>query len=340
MTGLPVRVAGTGICLPSQVLTSDELGQALELDEEWILRRTGIRERRIAADHEAVSDLAIRAGDDALRAAGIYRSQVALVVLATSTPDHPLPPTAPAVAHRLGLAVGAFDLAAACSGFVYGFALAARWLAAAPDDERDSALVIGANILSRRVNWRDPRTAPIFGDGAGAVVIQRRRGPAPTANQLAGGVLAVDLAAHGEHWCDIQIPAGGSRKPVTHDGLDAGETLMVMENGSAMFRRAVRAMTASAERTLERAGVSAGDLSWLIPHQAGARIVSEVAEALGVSDDRVIRNFERYGNTSAASIPIALHEALTDHRIRSGDLVLLTAVGSGMTAGSLLLRWD
>jgi 3-oxoacyl-[acyl-carrier-protein] synthase-3 len=326
---IPVEVAGTGIGLPAAVLTSAALETRLGLEPGWIERRTGICERRIAGADQAVSDLAVDAARAAL--AGADPSDVSLLVLATSTPDHPLPATAPAVASRLGLRVPAFDLAAACSGFLYGLTLGARWLAGAPAG-RGGVLVIGANVLSRRVNWRDPKTAPLFGDGAGAVLLR-------TAPRGGSGLLAVRLASDGGAWRDVHVPAGGSRTPLTPERVARDEHLMVMPDGSQLFRRAVRAIVDSAAEALGAAGLRASDVTWFVPHQAGSRLIRSCAEALGIPPERVVSNVARYGNTSAASIPIALHEARCDGRIRPGDVVLLAAAGSGLTAGAAVLRW-
>jgi 3-oxoacyl-[acyl-carrier-protein] synthase-3 len=332
MSALPVRIVGTGLYAPATVLTSAALEAQLGLEAGWIERRTGIRERRIAAPEEAVSDLAVAAGQQALASARIAAADVALVILATSTPDHPLPPTAPAVASRLGLTAPAFDLAAACSGFVYGLALASHWVVGPAARAGSAALVIGANVLSRRVHWQDRGTAPLFGDGAGAVVVRAARGEP-------GGVLGLELSSEGNAWRDVHVPAGGSRTPITHAALERNEHFMVMPDGGQLFRRAVRALVHSAEQALHAACVAAGDIDWFVPHQAGSRLISSAADGLGIPMSRVVSNVVRYGNTSAASIPMALHEAVAAGQVRGGDLVLLGAVGSGLTAGAMVIRW-
>ncbi|HEU4587929.1 MAG TPA: beta-ketoacyl-ACP synthase III [Gemmatimonadales bacterium] len=329
---LPVHIAGTGLYAPRTVLTSATLEERLGLEPGWIARRTGICERRIAAPDEAVSDLAVAAGRDALDAAGVSPADVLLVILATSTPDHVLPPTGPAVAARLGVTSPAFDLAAACSGFLYGVVLASHWLAGPTAHAGSAALVIGANILSRRVNWRDRKTAPLFGDGAGAVVLRAAPGERR-------GILGLHLASDGTAWRDISVPAGGSRAPVTADALERGEQFMTMPDGAQLFRRAVRALVHSGEQALNAACLGARDLDWFVPHQAGTRLIQAGADGLGIPAERVISNVARYGNTSAASIPMALHEAVIAGRVRTGDLVLLGAVGGGLTAGAAVLRW-
>jgi 3-oxoacyl-[acyl-carrier-protein] synthase-3 len=321
------------MAVPSAVLSSAELERQLGLAGGWIERRTGIRERRIAPPGQAVSDLAIAAAESAIQDDGLDRRGITLLVLATSTPDHPLPPTAPFVADRLGLRVPAFDLAAACTGFLYGLGVAARWLAARSwSGDGDAALVIGASVLSPRVNWADRTTAPIFGDGSGAVLL---RADTPTTS----GILAISLGSDGSHWRDIHIPAGGSRQPVTQEAIEAGELFMRMEHGDRLFRRAVQALEESARRALDMAELETGDVEWYVPHQGGARIVARSAELLGIPPDRVISNLACYGNTSAASIPIALHEAAQDGRIRDGDVLLLAAAGGGLTSGAAVVRW-
>lgn len=197
----------------------------------------------------------------------------------------------------------------------------------------EAVLVIGANVLSHRVNWADRDTAPLFGDGAGAVVLRLAPGSS-------GGVLGMDLASDGELWREIHVPAGGSRRPVTAEAVRTSETLMVMEDGRRLFRHALRALVASAKRVLASTGVTPSEIRWFVPHQAGSRLIHDAATAIGIPRERVIATFERYGNTSAASIPMTLHEAVTAGQIRRDDLILLAAVGAGMTAASVLLRWN
>lgn len=327
-----IYIAGTGSYAPSEVLGSSAIEDALGFERGWICRRTGVQSRRIAGAGEAVSDLAVRAAEIAVRAARVNPADLSLLILATSTPDYPLPPSAPSVAHRLGSNAPAFDLAASCSGFLYGMAVADRWLRAAPPTESASGLVIGANVLSRRVRWSDPKTAGLFGDGAGAAVL--RSGTSTT-----GLILAIDTQADGSVGHQIHVPAGGSRQPLSTQAVAGGEHLMVMTDGPALFRNAVRSMVGSAQRAMSAAGVAAEEVDWIIPHQASSRIIQRCSELLGIAPDRVISNLEQYGNTSAASIPIALHEAVTDSRIQETDLILLIAAGTGLTSGAAILRW-
>ncbi|HEY8347652.1 MAG TPA: beta-ketoacyl-ACP synthase III [Symbiobacteriaceae bacterium] len=321
------RIVGTGLAAPKEVRTSCEVAARLGVDEDWILERTGIRERRLAGEDEATSDLAVAAGAGALAAAGLGPDRIDLLILATSTPDHLLPPTAPMVAHRLGLRVPAFDLAAACSGFLYGLALADRWLRAGGQ----GVLLIGANVLSRRVNWEDRNTAILFGDGAGAVALVADQGPA--------GVLATHLDANGALWDKILVPAGGSRQPITPECLAARQHLMQMPRGKDLFRHAVTHMAAAARTALAAADLSPAEVDWFIPHQAGIRLMGQVGRELGIPPERTVVNVDRYGNTSAASIPMALHEAVADGRIQRGHRLLLAAVGGGLTAGAAVIQW-
>lgn len=327
-----VYLAGTGSYVPATLLVSSAVEDRLGLERGWIERRTGIRARRAAGANEAVSDLAVRAAELALREAGENPVDVSLLVLATSTPDYLLPPTAPSVAHRLGVNAPAFDLAASCSGFLYGMAVADRWLRAAPDPESTSVLLIGANVLTRRVRWTDPKTAPLFGDGAGAVLLR-------AGSPIAGGLRAIDVQADGSSGDHIHVPAGGSRRPLSAEAVDRGEHLMVMTDGAALFRHAVRAMVGSAERALRSARVTAAEIDWFVPHQASSRIVQRSAELLAIPRDRVLSNLESYGNTSAASIPMVLHEASADARIKEGALILLAAAGAGLTSGAAVIQW-
>lgn len=325
-----VAIAATGAAVPAAVVRSEELEARLGLEPGYILRRTGIRERRVAGPGEATSDLAVAAGAQALAAAGCPPDRVCLLVLATSTPDHLLPPTAPQVAHRLGIRAPAFDLAAACSGWIYALAVAACYLRCAPPGA--AALVIGANVLSRRVNWQDPHTAPLFADGAGATVLHRGPGLA--------ALRSLWLDADGSAWDQIYIPAGGSRQPLDAGALAQGLHLMRMARGPALFRDAVHRLAGAARQALAAAGLEAAQVDAFIPHQANGRLVAAAAEALGIPPERTVVNVDRYGNTSAATIPLALHEAACQGRLRPGHRVLLAAVGAGMTAGAAVLEWQ
>jgi 3-oxoacyl-[acyl-carrier-protein] synthase-3 len=324
-----MRIAAVGHALPERRVTSAELEQRLGLEVGWIERRTGIRERRIAAPDEATSDLAVRAASDALRRAGPLSAPIGMLLLATSTPDHLLPPTAPLVAHRLGLTgCGAVDLAGACTGFLSALALGHSYCRT----QRSSVLLVAANVLSRRINPADPVTAAVFADGAGAVILA----PATDAHDA---VLSLYLDTHGEQYEQIIIPAGGSRMPVTPEAVEAGAHWMRMSRSPDVYREAVRGMVRAGEIALERAGVTAAGVDWWVPHQANTRLIRDAGERLGIGADRTVCVVETLGNSSAATIPTALAIAEGDGRIRAGQRLLLTAVGAGMTAAGAVIRW-
>jgi 3-oxoacyl-[acyl-carrier-protein] synthase-3 len=322
------RVVAVGHALPDRRVTSAELEHQLGLEAGWIERRTGIRERRYAAPHEATSDLAVRAGQDALNRAGVLPAPIGMLLLATSTPDHLLPPTAPLVAHQLGLTgCGALDLAGACTGFLSALALGHSFCRA----HRCSVLVVAANVLSRRINPADPMTAALFGDGAGALILA----PAPDPD----AVLALYADSHGELHNQILIPAGGSRTPITPEAVLTGEHLMQITRGPEVYREAVRSLVRCGRSALARAGMSVAEVDWWVPHQANARIIRDSGARLGIGPERTISIVETVGNTSAVSIPQALALAVADGRIRAGHHLLLTAVGAGMTEASAVLQW-
>lgn len=320
-----IRVAGAGCCVPAPGAGNTELEERLGLEPGWIERRTGILSRPLAAPEQAASDLAVEAGRRAIESAGISPAQIALLLLATSTPDHLLPPTAPLVAHRLGLAsAGAIDLAGACSGFLYALALGGAYAEAM----RGPVLVIASNVLSRRVNPRDPATVSLFADGAGAVVLAPHDEP---------HLLGIYLGSDGSKYDSIRIPAGGSRQPLTAEALLAGRHYMAMEKGAAVFREACRQMAEAGRRAMLAAGVQRID-RW-IPHQANVRLIRETGVLLGIPMERTVVGVERNANSSAATIPIALAEAAAAGEIQRGELLLLTAVGAGMTSAGAVLRW-
>jgi 3-oxoacyl-[acyl-carrier-protein] synthase-3 len=307
----PTRLIGWGTALPEKVVTNKDLEASLDTSDEWIVERTGIRERRIGG---TTSGLAIEAGRNALDRAGIDPKDVDLVLLCTSTPDGTMPASASTVQHELGIAGGAFDLNAACSGFVYGLVAADGYLRAGAQ----RVLLIGAETMSRIIDWDDRGTAILFGDGGGAVVLERSSADGP------GGLLGWDLGSDGSLRHILQAELGG---PILMDGPE-------------VFRRAVRVMVDSANRTLERAGLTPDDLTLFVPHQANARIIASACAKLGIPDDRVAGNLARYGNTSAASIPLALAEAADAGRLQAGDKLLLIGFGAGMTWASAVLEWS
>lgn len=314
---------------PERRVTNAEIEARLGVEPGWAESRTGILERRFAADGEAVSDLAVHAAEMAFARAGadFDRSTVGLVVLATSTPDHVLPPSAPLVAHRLGATgAGAIDMAGACGGFLYALTFADGFVrrTGAP------ALVIAANILSRRLNLDDPVSAVLFGDGAGAALL------VPTERETAG-VRGVHLASDGSAYDLIQVPAGGSRRPFA-DGLPADATLMHVRDGRAVFTRAVRMMTEAAELALDRAGLQRSDMDFLVPHQANVRIVGAVQRQLGFAGDKVLSSYATYANSSAATIPLTLSLAAEARAFKGGERLLLCAAGAGLTGGALVFE--
>ena len=318
------RIAGTGSYLPEKVLTNHDLEKMMETSDAWIQERTGIKRRHIAAEDEATSDLALAAASQALEMAGIGAEDVNLIIIATTTPDKVFPGTACIVQRRLGIrGCGAFDIQAACSGFVYGLDLADRYIRTGAAKH---VLVIGAETLSRLTNWEDRTTAVLFGDGAGAVVLQEADEP---------GIISTHIHADGQYEDLLQVPQGISQG---YDITRAGEAFIQM-NGNAVFRRAVATLDSIARETLDRNGIDKHDLDWFVPHQANMRIITAAAKKLDMPMERVIVTVAEHANTSAASIPLALDVAVRDGRIKRGELLLFEAFGAGFTWGSALLRF-
>jgi len=321
-------IAGWGTAVPEQRLTNAELERRVDTTDEWIVERTGIRERRIAGEGDTTASLAIEAGTAAIKQAGITPEDVDLLIVATATPEQPIPHTGAFVGEGLGLRCGSFDLGAGCAGFVYELVTGAALLQAG---NLDYVLVIGAETLSRIIDPTDRGTCILFGDGAAAFVLEASPDDAP-------GLLAWDLGCDGSAAGLLGIPAGGSRMPTTPETINQGLQYLKMQ-GQEVFRRAVRAVVESARTTLERAGVTTSDVDWFVPHQANLRIIEAAANRLKIPMDRTIVNIDRFGNTSAASIPLAIAEAVDDGRITDGDLVLVSGFGAGMTWASAALRW-
>lgn len=316
---------GFGHYVPERRVSNAELEARFGLDAGWIERRTGIAERRWVGDDEALSDIAVKAGEEALQEAGVEPEAVALLLLATSTPDHLLPPSAPLVAHRLGLGgAGAVDMAGACSGFLYALSFADSYarVHGAP------VLVIAANVLSRRINFAEQDTAVLFSDAAGAVVV------GPTGRRGAG-VLGVTLESDGAHYDLIKIPAGGSRRPFA-ENVAVPDTKMTMSNGRAVFGRAVDMMVSTSLAALETAGYTIDDVTHWVPHQANSRIIAATQERLEIDSGRLVSSVRDYGNSSAATIPLTM--SLNRQRFSTGDALLLSAVGAGLTGGALVYR--
>ena len=318
------RIAGTGSYLPEKVVTNHDLEKTMDTSDDWIRERTGIKRRHIAADGEATSDLALAAANQALDMAGIGADDINLIIIATTTPDKVFPASACIVQRRLGIrGCGAFDIQAACSGFVYGLDLADRYIRTGA---AKNVLVIGAETLSRLTNWEDRTTAVLFGDGAGAVVLQEADEP---------GILSTHIHADGQYEDLLQVPQGISSG---YDVTRAGEAFIQM-NGNAVFRRAVATLDSIARETLEKNNIDKHDLDWFVPHQANMRIIAAAAKKLDMPMERVIVTVDEHANTSAASIPLALDVAVRDGRIKRGELLLFEAFGAGFTWGSTLLRF-
>ncbi len=322
--GFRSLVAGCGSYLPDQVLTNDELARRLDTSDEWIRQRTGIAERRIAAPGQLTSDLAVAASRRALDRAGMSGSDLDLIVLATATPDLTFPATATKVQAQLGMKRGAaFDVQAVCSGFVFALSIADNALRLG---QARTALVIGAETFSRILDWEDRGTCVLFGDGAGALVLNA----APEAGAGGRGVLSTHLHSDGTQHDILYVDGGPSATQST------GHLRM---EGREVFRQAVQHLAEVVEEALAASGCTAADLDWLVPHQANSRIIDAVGRRLGLSADRVVNTVARHANTSAASIPLALSEAVGDGRIKPGHLVLIEAMGGGLTWGSGLIRW-
>ncbi len=328
-------IAGIGKYTPERVLTNEDLSKLVDTNDEWIVQRTGIRERRIAAENEATSDMGIKAALEAMERAGVDAAQLDVILVATCTPDfNNFPATAMLVQTALGAPqAAAFDISVACAGFVYGLDLGAQFI---ETGRAQNVLVIGAEKMSSVVNWEDRATCILFGDAAGAVLLQP--------SQDESGLLASHLGADGSGACLLNLPAGGSRTPLTPELLAAKKNTAFME-GKAVFKFGVKVMGDTAMRALERAGLTEADVDVLIPHQANIRIIQAAAERMGLvtSDgtlsEKVIVNIDRYGNTSAASVPLAMYEAWEAGKITEGNLVVTIGFGAGLSWGANVIRW-
>ncbi|HSC91156.1 MAG TPA: beta-ketoacyl-ACP synthase III [Gaiellaceae bacterium] len=319
--GARVSITGLGCYVPDRVLTNDELSGLVDTSDEWITERTGIKERRIAAPEQAMSDLAIPAAEQALERAGVRAKDIDLVIVATVTPDMMFPTTSALLADALGADdAAAYDLLAGCTGFMYAVAQAYGMLAGGLARR---ALVVGGDVLSKILDWNDRSTLVLFGDGAGAVVLER---------VADGGFLGFELGADGGGGEYLWLPGSGSR---TFDDPDA----YVKMNGREVFKFATRVMVLSGQKILDECGVTIDEVDVYVPHQANIRIIDHAARKLGVPKERVVVNVDRYGNTSSGSIPLALADAAADGRLEPGTLVLMTGMGAGLTWGSALMRW-
>jgi 3-oxoacyl-[acyl-carrier-protein] synthase-3 len=321
--GDPVSITGLGSYVPQRVLTNDELSTLVDTSNEWIMERTGIRERRIAAPEEALTDLALPASRAALAQAGVEAKDVDLLVCATVTPDMMFPTSSALLADELGMPqAAAYDLLAGCTGFMYAVAQAYGMMASGLSQR---ALVVGGDVLSRILDWTDRSTLVLFGDGAGAVVLERVERP---------GFLGFELGADGGGGIHLSLPGSGSRR--LEDAVGNGYVHM---NGREVFKFATRVLVSSAQAVLEECGVAVDDVDVYIPHQANVRIMDHAAQKLGIPRERMVVNVDRFGNTSSGSIPLALADAQRDGRLKKGDLVLMTGMGAGLTWGSGLMEW-
>ncbi len=323
------RIIGTGSYAPAKVLTNADLEKLVDTNDEWIRTRTGISERRMTTEAEATSDLAYHAAVQALAAANLDAGDLDVILVATVTPDMFFPSTACILQDRLeARRAAAMDVSAACSGFVYGLAVADGLLRLGT---MRTVLLVGAETLTKILNWRDRNTCVLFGDGAGAVVLRAIEGDR--------GILSTHLFANGAKGTQLMMPGGGSRHPISQRLVDEGLAAIQMSNGNEVFKVAVRAMEDAALTALKHNGLDIGDVDLLVPHQANLRIINAVGQRLGLCQDKVCVNIQKYGNTSAASIPLALDEAVQAGRVKAGDLLLLCAFGGGLTWGSALIRW-
>ena len=318
---VPVTITGLGAYAPERVVTNDELSELVDTSDEWIMERTGIRERRIAAEDQALSDLSLPAARQALEQAGSDGSDIDLLIVATVTPDMMFPSTSALLADQLGAKdAAAYDLSAGCTGFMYALAQAYGMVAAGLSRR---ALVVGGDVLSRVLDWTDRSTVVLFGDGAGAVVLERSE---------EAGFLAFELGADGGGGEHLWLPGSGSRRFEDPDRL-------VKMNGREVFKFATRVLVQSANAVLDRYGATIEDVDVYVPHQANVRIIDHATKKLGIPSERVVVNVDRYGNTSSGSIPLALVDAQADGRLQAGSLVLMTGMGAGLTWGSALMRW-
>lgn len=319
------QVKGCGSYLPAKRVTNAELAERIDTSDEWITQRTGIRERRIAAEGEHTSHLGIKAAQDALSNADMTAADVDLVICATATPDDTFPATATRIQEGLGMVRGAaFDVQAVCSGFVYGLSIADSFI---KSGQAKTAVVVGAETFSRILDWEDRGTCVLFGDGAGAIVLSAEEGEGTTDDR---GILSTHIYSDGRHRDALYVDGGPST---------TGTAGFLRMEGKEVFRHAVVRMAEAIDAALETNGLNASDIDWLVPHQANLRIIESMGKRLKLPNERVVKTVDRHANTSAASIPLALVEATRDGRIKAGDLVLMEAMGGGFTWGSALVRW-
>jgi len=322
------HITGWGMSVPEAVLTNDDLSKMVDTNDEWIRERTGIRERHIASDTDSTASLAVEASLQALQVANLHPNDVDLIICSTSTPEHIFPATACLVQDRIGAyKAGAFDLSAACSGFIYALNMATQSIRSRAIQ---NALVIGSETLSRFVNWQDRSTCILFGDGAGAFVLQ--------ASEMPGGVLSAVMHSDGSGGESLILQGGGSKHPATEATVREGKHYIEMD-GNEVFRFATRVMAQSTKEALEIAEMELDDVSWIVPHQANIRIIAAAARGLKMPLDRFVVNLDRYGNTSTASIPIATVEAAKEGKLKPGDSMVFVGFGAGLTWGALVAEW-
>jgi 3-oxoacyl-[acyl-carrier-protein] synthase-3 len=325
---IQARITGTGSFAPKKIITNQDLERLVDTNDTWIIERTGIKERRIAEKGQTTSDLAYEAGKKALKAAGIGAHDLDLILVATMTPDTILPSMGCVLQHKLGAKnAAAFDIAAACSGFIYGMSVADAFI---KSGAYKNILLVGAEVLSRFTDWEDRTTCILFGDGAGAVVIQRHAGKR--------GILSTHLHSDGSLGDLLHVPAGGASHPASHDTIRRRMHFIRMK-GNETFKAAVRALEGVVQETLEHNKVKPEEIDFLVPHQANLRIIQAMAQRLNMPMEKVVLTLPKYGNTSAASIPMALDEAVRDGRIKDNHLLLFEAFGGGLTWASALVRW-
>jgi 3-oxoacyl-[acyl-carrier-protein] synthase-3 len=334
------RILGTGHYAPERVVTNQELEGIVDTTDAWITTRTGIKQRHVAAEGEASSDMAVAAARKALDAAGLTVADLDMIIVGTITADSPIPSCAAHVQHKLGADdIAAFDISAACAGFLFGLSIGDQFIGSGA---ARCVLVIGVELLTRKMNWDDRTTCVLFGDGAGAVVLgpsewaPAKQLPRPD-NDLPAGILSSLIFTDGSLASALQIPAGGSAEPASQDAVEQKRDKVHMV-GKDVFRTAVRNLTASSAQALKAAGLTSKDLDWVVAHQANLRIINQVASRLGFPLEKFVINIHEYGNTSSASIPIALDEAVRDGRIQPGQTVLLCALGAGISWGAAIVR--
>ncbi|MCL4310410.1 MAG: ketoacyl-ACP synthase III [Actinomycetota bacterium] len=329
MSSRRAKISAVGTFVPQRVVTNDDLSLELDTSDEWISTRTGIRERRIAENGEAASDLGARAARRVLEAAGVAPGELDLIIVASLSPDMLFPSTASLISGAIGAeGTAAFDLSAACTGFIYALSVANAFIVSG---QADRVLVIGAEVVSKMIDWSDRATAVLFGDGAGAVLLE----PAADGEE---GIIGFDLGNDPAGAGELSLPAGGSRLPASEETV-AERLHFLRMNGREVFRFATRVIQASSSQLLERSGHRVEDVDIFVPHQANIRIIDAAARKLGIPPEKVFSNLERYGNTSCASIPLCLDEAEREGRLKKGDLVLMVGFGGGLSWGSCLMRW-